>query len=202
LLRRGRTADFERRSTLYVRVDAQLCDHTRFFAAAAWVNAALARLFEVWPAFRTPRSLQFLDQVGAALEIDNLAYAQQISGRATVGRLDHELVCAEQRRLQRYVRAHQLRRPQHWEAIRAELNALLNDRYAASIFARRFEASAGLCAALSAVRGPSRLQLDFADESHRILIGLKLIEQVRAGRPSAFAYGASGGYLTDGAPRS
>ena len=174
-----RSAEFERRSVLYARFDAQLGDHTRFFAAAALINAVFAKLF-VWPGTRSARSFYFLNEVGAALEIDNLAYARKIHRRQQDEALDHALVCAEQGRLQGYVSAQQARRPQQWETIRSELNGLLNDRFAASLFSRWCESSRRLSQVLREVRGPSRLQLDFANESHRILIGLKLIENVRA----------------------
>jgi hypothetical protein len=177
-----RAAAFERRSALYARFDAHLCDHTRFFAAAALVNAALARLFGVWPAIRSTRSFNFLNEVGASLEIANLAFAREISRRPIGGPLDDALVRAEQGRLQRYVSARQARHPQQWESIRRELNRLLNDRCAASFFSRWCEASGRFSEVLRAVRGPSRLELDFANESHRILIGLKLVEHVRDAR--------------------
>jgi hypothetical protein len=198
---------FERRSTLYACFDAQLRGHTRFFAAAAWVNAALAQLFQVWPTIRSPHSFNFLNEVGEALEVDNRGYARKLACAAQIaqggnGRLDHALVCAEQARLQGYVHAHQERRPRQWRSIRRELNGLLNERYAASLLSRWCGGSGRLSDVLATVRGPSRLELDFANESHRILIGLKLIEHVRAETaPSALDYGAYSTHLTDGAMR-
>lgn len=194
--RGNRSAEFERRSALYAHFDVQLCARTRFFAAAALINAVFARLFDVWPAIHRPRSFSFLNDVGAALEIDNLSYAREIS-RGMSGPLDRILVCAEQRRLQRFVRAQQIRCPQQWESIRSELNVLLNHRYGASYFSRWYEAGGTLAGALREIRGTARVELDFANLSHRILIGLKLIEHVRV---SASAYGACGSYPTDAAP--
>jgi hypothetical protein len=172
-------AEFARRSVLYTRCDAKLRDHTRFFAAAALVNAVLARHFGVLPAIRAPRSLTFLSDVGTALEIDNLIYAQRISRGAPGATLDHALVRAEQGRLQRYVRAHQRQCPQEWESIRSELNGLLNDRYAGSFLSRWCKGSGGLSRVLRQVRGQVCMELDFADETHRIRIGLGLIDQIR-----------------------
>jgi hypothetical protein len=88
------------------------------------------------------------------------------------------LVCAEQRLLQFYVQAHQARRPHVWESIRAELNALLNDRYAASLFSASF-GTARFSGVLREVRAHVGTALDFAAESHRIRIGLRLIEHIR-----------------------
>jgi hypothetical protein len=180
----SRSADFKRRSALYTRLDARLGNQTRFFAAAALINAAFAQLFQVWPAFSPARSLDFLNEAGAALEGYNRASAREIDrreiNRVMAGPLDHALVHAEQRRLQRHVRAQQARCPRQWASIRGELNGLLNDRYAASFFSRWCEAGRGLSQVLREIRGASHRELDFADESHRVLIGLKLIGHVRA----------------------
>jgi hypothetical protein len=204
-----RSGEFERRSSLYARFDVQLRCRTRFFAAAALINTVFARLFGMWPGFHSPRTFEFLRDAGAALEIDNLRYARQIS-RGRGGALDRTLVCAEQGRLQQLVRTKEMRQPQEWQSIRRELNGLLNHAHAAP-FLWWCEASCGLSEVLREIRGPSRLELDFADEWHRILIGLKLIEHVRA-QPdlraprdvmdramSVSAYGAFGRYLTDAA---
>jgi hypothetical protein len=172
-------AEFARRAALYTRCDEQLSDHTRFFAAAATINAVLARHFDVLPAIRARRSFTFLSEVGAALELDNLLYARQISLRPPAGNFDAALVGAEQGRLQEYVRAHQAERPQKWQAIRSELNALLNGRYAASLLSRWCNASGRLFRVLRKVREQVQKELDFAEESHRIRIGLELIEHIR-----------------------
>jgi hypothetical protein len=170
------SAEFARRAALYTRCDARLSDYTRFYAAAATVNAVFAKHFEVMPAVRAPRSFNFLSEVGGALENDNLLYARQISLQPPGGTFDYALVRAEQGRLQEYVRAHQKQCPQEWEAIRSELNGLLN-RYAASFLSRWCDGR--LFRVLREVRRRVRMELDFADESHRVRIGLELIEQIR-----------------------
>jgi hypothetical protein len=170
--------EFERRSALYSRLDWQLCEHTRFFAAAALINTALAMLFDLWSAIRPARSFHFLNEVGAALETDNLRYAREINRHTRGDTLDYALVCAEQARLQRFVRAHQAQYPRQWESIRAELNGLLNDRYASAFFSPWVKVSGRLYRALHEVREGVGT-LDFATESHRILIGLRLIEHIR-----------------------
>jgi hypothetical protein len=173
------SAEFARRAALYTRYDVQLREYTRFFAAAAMVNTVLARLFAVFPAIRSPRSLHFLNEVGATLETDNLVYAGEVTRRPPGRSLDQALVYAEQAQLQRYVHAQQVRRPQQWKSTRSELNGLLNDRYAASLFCQWCERSGRLSRVLSESRGHLGMELDFARESHRICIGLKLIEYIR-----------------------
>jgi hypothetical protein len=170
---------FERRSALYARLDAQLRDRTRFFGAAALINAVLAELFDVFPLIRALRSFAFMSELGAALEIANLQYAHEINCAALPRcALDHTLVCAEQRRVQSFVQAHQTRGMRQWEAIRSELNGLLNDRYAVSLGSRY---CLRLSRAAREVRGYFGTKLDFAAEPHRIGIGLKLIEHIRQG---------------------
>jgi hypothetical protein len=179
-----RSTEFERRSALYSRLDLQLCDQTRFFAAAALVNAVFATLFQLWSAIRPPRSFNFLNEVGAALETDNLRYARAITAHTPGDSLDYALVCAEQARLQCYVRAHQALRPRQWESIRRELNGLLNDRYAIALFSRWGKGGARLYRVLHEVRERLGTTLDFSTESHRIRIGLRLIEHFRQERSS------------------
>jgi hypothetical protein len=173
------SAEFARRSALYAHCDGKLFAHTRFFAAAATVNAALARRFNVLAAVHAPRSFRFLSEVGAALEVDNLKYARHIENRPLDGALDYALVRAEQRRLQEHVDAHRRHYPNEWQAIRRELNGVLNERYATSFLARFCEGADRLTRVLRQVRGHVRAKLDFADESHRIRIGLQLIDLIR-----------------------
>jgi hypothetical protein len=173
------SAGFARRAALYTRYDERLGAYTRFFGAAAAINAVLARLFTVFPAIRSASSLDFLDEVGATLETDNLTFAREITRRAPGRALDRALVCAEQAQLQCYIHAQQVRGPQRWESTRSELNGLLNDQYAASLFCRWCERSGRLSRVLRDVRGCLGMELDFAEESHRICIGLKLIEYIR-----------------------
>jgi hypothetical protein len=175
----GRSAEFRRRSALYGRLDSQLCDHTRFFAAAALVNCAFARLFGTLHRMGAPPcSFAFLNEAGALLERDNVDYARAI-GRRTPGKaLDRALVYAEQRQLQHFVRVYQTQRPRQWEFVRHQLNGLLNDRYVASL-SRWCHASQRLVRVLRQVRGEAGPDLDFALESHRIRIGLALIENIR-----------------------
>jgi hypothetical protein len=179
-LRGHRSVDFERRSALYTRLDAQLYDRTRFFAAAALINVVLRQHFAVIPAVHSRASFAFLKEVGTALENANLQYAREcgpcIPSRRTV---DHALVRAEQRLFQCYVEAYRVHRPRQWEAIRSELNELLNYRRAALLFARWGKGVRCVSLVLREVRRDLGTTLDIATESHRIRIGMKLIELIR-----------------------
>jgi hypothetical protein len=170
---------FERRAALYSRLDIELFERTRFFAGAARINVVLARLFAALPAIRSLRRGHFLINVGAALEIDNVAYAREINRRLPGSSLDHALVCAEQGRLQYFVHAHQAGCLRQWESIRRELNRLLNNRYPATFFSRWCKDSKSVSQVLREVREHLGTDLDFASEFHRICIGLTLIDHIR-----------------------
>jgi hypothetical protein len=157
----------------------QLAEYTRFFAAASTINAVLARLFAALTPMRAHRSFVFLTEVGAALETSNRLYASALSRSSSGSDLDQALVCAEQEQLQRYVNLQQAQQPHQWAATRSELNAFLNERYAGSIFCRWWAGSGSFSRILRNVRQHVGSELDFADEFHRISIGLKLIEYIR-----------------------
>lgn len=180
-VRDNRSADFERRSACYAFLDGQLREHTRFFAAAALVNDVLARFFRVSSPRKTLHSFRFLTEAGAALERSNLIFAAQIHRSLRLSGVDRVLVCAEQRQLQRCLRAHHLENPREWAAARGELNRLLNDWYLSSFVCQWCVASNNVGRALRIVRGRIGTDLDFAAESHRVHIGLALIDIVRQG---------------------
>jgi hypothetical protein len=161
---------------LYANYDAQLSAYTRFFAAAAAVNALLAKLYLV---IRSPCSFAFLTEVGAVLETHNRALVRAISGSACGRDLDEALVCAEQEHLQAFVTSQQARRPQQWAAARSEINGFLNERCAVLFFCRCWARSGSFSQVLRAVRDHLGGDIDFAMESHRISVGLKLIECIR-----------------------
>jgi hypothetical protein len=108
---------------------------------------------------------------------------RQIGKRELGGTLDHALVVAEQGRLQEHVDAQQRCHPHEWQAMRRELNDLLNVRYATSFLARFCSAADRLWRVLPEVRRDVHSVLDFANESLRIRIGLQLIEFIRRDNP-------------------
>jgi uncharacterized membrane protein len=154
--------------------------YTRFFAAAATVNSVMGKLFGVCAFTRAWRSRDFLNEVGAALESINLVYAQEIPGCSPGRTLDEALVWKEQAQLQRYVDAQHAQRPQYWASTLSELNQLLNERCVALPFSLWSEGSARLTRVLLEVRRHLGARLDFATQAHRICIGHRLIEDIRA----------------------
>jgi hypothetical protein len=179
------SAEFERRSASYAGLDAQFRDRTRFFAAAALINTVLARLFGVLlPTASARHSLYFLEEVGASLETENIAYAREMVNRESGGALDHALVCAEQGKLQNHVWVHRVQRPRQWEVIRTQLNGLLNDRLVVSV-SRWCHASDKVAQALWQARDQIGRTLDFETEAHRVRIGVTLIGHIRRGETLA-----------------
>ena len=176
---RAPRSDFARRSARYSALDALWGSHTRFFGAAAVVNAALAQLFNVFPPIRASDSFRFLDEAGAALEAENLNFARDIPRSVPAGLLDRDLVFAEQTRLQRCVLVRQAQDPRRWGRTREALNALLNERYPSSLISRCNVADNPLPRVLREVRAQLGSDLDFEVPAHRIRIGLQLIEHLR-----------------------
>jgi hypothetical protein len=98
--------EFAKRTSQYVRLDQRLACQTRFFAAAALINGALAQLCALrLPFAQVPVStLSFLTAAGCVLEATNLRWARCI-GRAVTGTdFDWSLVIMEQLRLERILR--------------------------------------------------------------------------------------------------
>ncbi len=187
----NRALPFERRCALYIELDETLSSHTRFFAAAALTNALLSRLFSLLP-IRTPRSYHFLNELGAMLEAANVSYAAKISrGLARGAVLDDVLVREEQSLVRVHVEAHRARGANHWHQIRRYLNGLLNRLGCASVLSRWLICHRHYCAVLTMIRNDMGIPLDFADESHRVRIGLGLIHHIRQQSLGAGSMGLS-----------
>jgi hypothetical protein len=92
-------AEFRRRAWVYSHWDVRLSRQTRFFAAAAVTNAALAELF-AWGRARLLLSnvaASFLSEVGLVLEQQNLRLARQMAGQPPAAPdLDRSIIRWEQ----------------------------------------------------------------------------------------------------------
>jgi hypothetical protein len=174
-----RLPEFERRAALYASLDGEICDRTRFFAAASLINSVFSRLFLFLSARHAARCLIFLSEAGAALEIANQAFIREINRQDPATSLDHVLVCAEQDRLQQCVQAWQAMHPHEWQVVRLELNRLLNDRCAVAIFSHLGKGNGKVCGVLGEVRRQLGAKIDFAVRNHRVCIGARLIEHIR-----------------------
>jgi hypothetical protein len=95
---------FPRRVWVYSNWDTRLSRHTRFFAAAAVTNAALAELFSWWSArlLLSTAAASFLSEVGLVLEQQNLQLASQIVDQPPVSSaLDRSIIHREQDAVER-----------------------------------------------------------------------------------------------------
>ena len=93
--------------------------------------------------------------------------------------LDYDLVCREQRLLQTFLDGYRARSDGHWEPIHRELNKLLNQHFVGSLASRLFACSDQYCRVLSQLRRELGVALDFAEQAHRVRIGLALIQHIR-----------------------
>lgn len=163
---------------LYSTLDRQLNGYTRFFGAAAMTNAVLAHC----PRLQSPierTCYPFLNNLGKELQTANLRFAAAISLDTLMGpALDRHLICNEQRLVQTYIASRQSLAGGHWERIRRNLNDLLNERSALSVMARCFARSREYYSVLRHIREEVGV-LDFANESHRVRIGLGLTRHLR-----------------------
>jgi hypothetical protein len=174
------THEFERRSALYARLDEELFNWTRFFGAAALTNAVLAQFFRLTPRV-VPRSCEFLRQLGSVLEAANLQYAAAIKRQAPASAaLDCRLVRSEQRLVQCWLVEQQARADSRWDSIRGEINGVLNECHFTSVFSRCFARSRYYYGVLRRIRRETGVPFDFASESHRVRIGLGLVERIRS----------------------
>jgi hypothetical protein len=166
---------FDRRSALYALLDRELFSRTRFFAAAALTNAVLAQFFRFAPRSRARPIYHVLNNIGSMLEAANVQFARNVRCQLATGeRLDHYLVTCEQRLVQGYLDAHDSP-----NEVRGELNGLLNESHVASLFSRWLMGCHHYHCILRKIRREMRAPLDFANEVHRVRIGLALIHQIR-----------------------
>ena len=169
---------FEERRALYTRLDREFCSHTRFFGAAAWINSIFAQLFAFLPRASLPHGYPFLNEAGAALQVANLRYADALRGRHLEGPgLDQQLVSGEQRLMQTLLDS---RGALNGQSVCRELNALLNERHIAGLSCRAFARSRPFSVLLRDLRRELGVALEFADERHRVRIGMGLIHHLRS----------------------
>ena len=74
--------------------------------------------------------------------------------------------------------------PGHRQRVRQALNRLLNENLAAPVFLRCVTRSLDYYGVLTQIHREIGAALDFADESHRVRIGLGLIQRIRTIAPS------------------
>lgn len=171
--------EFSRRHEIYHALDRDFSGRTRFFAAAAITNQIFATLFRAAPNLVTGETGNFLSNLGAQLEVANMRFAEEI--RRTTGggsSLDRYLVFSEQRLVQDYVGV-ATSRPAAWARIGSELNRLLNGTHPASLAAALVSRTRHYRSVLTEARRQMGVDLDFADEEHRVTIGCALIRHVR-----------------------
>ena len=92
--------------------------------------------------------------------------------------LDQALICREQRLLQKVLDTRAAGADYRWHSIRSEVNGLLNDRHCISLGYRWLAQSRRYAGILRRVRARLGMPLDFALESHRIHIGVEIVQYI------------------------
>jgi hypothetical protein len=173
-------ATFAARVELYSAWDRKLHSQTRFFAAAALINAALA---ELWPRcplvrFAYGSGLTFLADLGEYLQAFNVNILHRIeSGRWRAADWDTDLVRLEQAAVER-------RLAQSDSRMRASVTRQL-DRFIHCL-ARRVgglrygPATTVLSGALHEIQLASARALRFASLSDRVTVGTTLIRTIHS----------------------
>jgi hypothetical protein len=173
---------FTARADLYRQWDRQLHSKTRFFGAAALVNAALA---ELWPRCALTRlayapGLSFLASLGEHLEAFNLTVRGRIeSGWACAEDLDTALVRLEQGAAERVLTCLERSDRRMHATVTRQL-----DRFLFCLGRRIGASSYGPCTAvlsggLRESEAVSARALQFASLSDRVTVGNTLVRMMR-----------------------
>jgi hypothetical protein len=173
-------SDFARRQLIYARLDQHLRPRTRFFAAAALTNQILSTLFQAMPSLISATGHVFLNQLGSALEVNNLNWVRAMPQDAPGGpSLDGLLVRTEQAVAQMYCDEFRASAMESWQSVRREMNTLLNGECGTAVFAAAFKHGRHFRRVLAMTRRELAADLDFALEAHRVRIGCGLIDAFR-----------------------
>jgi len=178
LQREGHSHRFADRVRLYTSLDERLHLTTRFFAAAAVTNAALAELCSLPCPGRWRCAIGYFGVLGTALEALNVKWARHIEdGALGTGDLDSALVTLEQLEVERLLRQH---RSQHFHhRALQQINWLLQWAHSLARPLRRCPSIRVYRQVLGHMRGRLGRPLDFALLDDRIGIGHALTRSIR-----------------------
>jgi hypothetical protein len=173
--------EFRRRVGMYSSWDTRLSRHTRFFAAAAVTNAALAELFSWWSArlFLSTAAASFLSEVGFVLEQQNLQLASQIADQPPASNaLDRSIIQWEQDTVERMLcRLRYSNAATHQHVIR-QINRILDLVKTACTARWPFPHAVQYARVLRSACFELGRPTDFAIQADRELIGLTLIARL------------------------
>ena len=171
---------FAARVRLYVTLDQKLSARTRFFGAAALINAVLVEGSSVagLGQWMFGSAVTLLSRAGAHLEEVNLRMATQLESDGRDRDLDRCLVAAEQQELENLLQRHALTwRPLHQCAVR-QINQLLSWAGDGVFPLSRCPSVAILGGVLARLRDDLCRPVDFALVDDRIGFGLALTHEL------------------------
>jgi hypothetical protein len=169
--------EFRFRVHLYSEWDRRLASRTRFFGAAALVNAALGDLcaHRATPLLLSLPTREFLAETGRRLESLNVGLAARIHRfEIRVADLDAFMVITEQDAVERELQSVRDTDGARFDALVTQLNRVLH------LTGQWFWP--GRCAyagTLASIRGGLRRPVDFASKEDRVHIGRRLISHLR-----------------------
>ena len=173
--------EFASRARRYAQLDQRLASQTRFFAAAAVTNAALAQLcaHRLRPVCVSDSTLAFLSSTGCFLESRNLRWAERIQRSNPAAHVDRRLVVMEQLLLERVLLGARMAYAEQYDGFVQQVDRMLGWLTRGVPLPR----SPSLCAfteVLQSVAGDIGRPASFAICDDRIRIGYSLIRYLRA----------------------
>ena len=176
--------EFRLRIQLYSAWDRQLASRTRFFGAAAAINAALTDLCTPGTArlFLSRATMDFLSMTGRHLESRNVALAARIANNEIQAEdLDDLMVITEQHIVERALQVVRVTDASRFSTLVTQLNVLLQATgrfFGGYDPCNRYSYASSLRALCTELHRP----LDFARLDDRVRIGHQLISHLRLQR--------------------
>jgi hypothetical protein len=184
---------FAQRALLYADYDGELYGRTRFFGAAAMTNRVLSYLGPrtlVSPL--SSQSHRALWVLGCRLEAVNRVSARLVArGRFGLSRIDERMVWIEQSEVEVALGSMQAASPEFHARFINEVDQVLNLAPPSRIILKLWPAIAWYLAVIRGTRAELGSAVSFANQWHRIQIGLHLVDHLRRSKPPL----VSGGLL-------
>jgi len=174
--RRGQ--EFAQRAALYRQWDRALCNSTRFYAAAALINAAFAESLSTPVGYLlSARSFEFFASVSRALLSFNVTLAGSLArGQVRGFKADASIVSMEQGIVQGHLAELQRRERRTYARLVFEANRLLSMVQALTWVPALLPNTSTLATVLRQLHSARGRLVNFADCSDREAIGNALIE--------------------------
>ncbi|HEY7811310.1 MAG TPA: RHS repeat-associated core domain-containing protein [Allosphingosinicella sp.] len=172
-----------RRAELYAIFDRKFGNQTRFFAAASATVSMLANMsVPLLGALASGTVRKHMGNISDRLERLNIQAAKQMeSGSLRGANLDATMIRREQSEVQSYLNKLSASDPRAYGSLISGVNGLLNDKGLDAALASVYGTDRAYKGVLDRVRGQINGDINFANQSHRELIGSELVSAIRRG---------------------